>query len=107
MHTNTVAGCNIRDICTNFFDTPSNLVPQRNGQIIDFGNTSAVMCVRMADSSSRDPNQNIGGTALWNFNIRIEQRLSYLCELYRSHHQNSSDALVILLRTLELKSAYA
>jgi hypothetical protein len=58
--------------------------------MLNFGNARAVMRVRVADSSSRNPNQNIGWTDLRTWNFNILQRLSDLSEPYCSHYQNSS-----------------
>src|SRR6476660_1303326 len=69
--------------------------------MLNFGNARAVMHVRVADSSSRNPNQNIGWTDLGTWNFNILQRLSNLSEPYCSHYKNSSHVTLAMNPRLE------
>src|SRR5262245_52195835 len=93
VYTDPIARRDVRDICANLFDAPGNFMPERNGQIVDRGNTAAVMRVRVTDSSSGNANQNIGRTDLGNWNFNILQRPSDLHESHRSHFQTALRAL--------------
>ena len=77
-------------IAADFLYAACNLMSESQRHMLNFGNSGAIMRIRVTDSGSRNANQNLGWANLRNWNVRMFQSLSDVSELYRSHHQNSS-----------------
>jgi hypothetical protein len=76
VNTNAIARREVGNPCANFFHSASNFVPECHRQRINFGNAGAIMTVRVTDSRSSDPNQNVGRTNFRNRNVLIFERFS-------------------------------
>src|SRR5882724_7519314 len=75
----------MRHIVSCALHATSYLVSERQRKTIDVGNAGAIMRIRVTDSGSSDPNQNVGRSDLGNWNVRFLERFSDLHESHRSH----------------------
>src|SRR6266436_2741390 len=71
----------------------SYFVSERQRKTIDVGNAGAIMRIRVTDSRSTDPNQDVLRSDLGNWNVRLLERFSDLHESHRSHFANVAIAL--------------
>lgn len=86
MYANAVSGPDAGDSFANLLYATGDFVPERHWQIVDLGNVFSIIRVRVTNSGGRNANQNISRTDLWNWKVRVLQRLSDLSKPYRSHY---------------------
>src|SRR5215470_15342894 len=85
MYADAIAGRNVFNVSTDFFDPAGDFVPECYGQTVNPGNAGAIMFVGMADPARCNPDQNVGRTDFRKCDLRFLQRLSDLSESHRSH----------------------
>src|SRR5437867_12509549 len=83
----------MRHISADFLHAPRDFVPESQRQIINFGNASPIMNIRVTDPGSRDANQNVRRSDLGNSNLCLLERFSDLHESHRPHFVSATRAL--------------
>src|SRR6266568_623842 len=73
-------------MAADFLQAARDLVPERERQIINLGNASLIMNIRMTYPRSRDANQNVRRSDLGNWNVRLN-------EPHRPHFVSATRAL--------------
>jgi hypothetical protein len=75
----------VRHITADFLYAARDFVPEGQRQMINLGDASPIMNIRVTDAGSRDANQNVRRFDLGNWNVRLLERFSDLHESHRSH----------------------
>src|SRR6266404_5051081 len=84
------AGGDVGSFFANAFNLAGDFVPERYRQIVDLGNSAAVMRIGVTNPGCRNTNQNVLGANFRDWNVFIFQRLTDLNELYCSHQPSLS-----------------